>query len=97
MNRISGNRTKRRQRFANVVDGLTPHDRGEVLLFREFLKDKASGMTWEELYAKYGEDYLGRSDLAVAIPRTLVDNEDNAGRIPGDAGYMGPGRGPFER
>lgn len=28
----------------------------------------------------------------VQMPRTLVDNEDLQGRIPGDKGYRGPGR-----
>jgi hypothetical protein len=29
---------------------------------------------------------------SVRMPLTLVDNEDRAGRIPGQPGYMGPGR-----
>jgi hypothetical protein len=28
----------------------------------------------------------------IRMPLTLVDNEDNAGRIPGQPGYMGPGQ-----
>jgi hypothetical protein len=37
-----------------------------------------------------------RRDLAtfadIRIPVTLADNEDAAGRIPGDVGYNGPGK-----
>lgn len=39
---------------------LTPNDDAEVEKFRAFLIDSKSGMSPDELWAKYGDEYLGK-------------------------------------
>lgn len=42
-----------------VRAGMTPNDAKEVEKFQGYLRDVHAGMTKDELYAKYGEAYLG--------------------------------------
>lgn len=47
-----------------AVRVLTPNDAKEVEKFQGYLRDVHAGMTMDELYAKYGEAYLGTRSKA---------------------------------
>lgn len=57
-------RQKLDRQITELRAGLTPNDAKEVEKFQGYLRDVHAGMTKDELYAKYGEAYLGTRSKA---------------------------------